>query len=405
VILTGRQLCGQVGRGPKQVTFAMTDSDIWRVADQQPAQSTPAPVDNFAPVPSPQPPPAFVEDLIGRRIGAALIDLVLLAGLGLILGLTVGEFSFGDGTFSIVLTGGWALLHVGLALLYYFAAEATTGQTVGKRLAGLQVVRRDGSGPSTGAVAGRTLLRVIDWLPLLYLVGFVATLATGARRERLGDMAARTAVRRAAPGQSRAAAVTILILVLGLAGGLFAYRASATVTASGPGVDSQGVQTYQRHGVRFEYPAGWHEAYMATTGSEDNTTPLWSAGVWPHATGAADVIMVNAYRLEVPPAQEDVQAALTQFTDQVKGMYEQSGGTLRTGPEDVTIAGTPGVRFTGTMTMDGTRVERIDVFFFAGSTKYALECHAVPDVFDEVARGCDLVQRTLTLTQPAGALG
>ena len=37
----------------------------------------------------------------------------------------------------------------------------------------------------------------MDWLPFFYLVGFVAMLATGTRRKRLGDLAAKTSVRRA----------------------------------------------------------------------------------------------------------------------------------------------------------------------------------------------------------------
>jgi uncharacterized RDD family membrane protein YckC len=70
--------------------------------------------------------------------------------------------------------GGGGAGFVALALLYYFALEAVTGQTVGKRLLGLRVSRR-GERASVGAVAGRTLLRVVDWLRLLYLVGFLTT--------------------------------------------------------------------------------------------------------------------------------------------------------------------------------------------------------------------------------------
>ena len=52
------------------------------------------------------------------------------------------------------------------------------------------------AGPAPGSVGLRTVLRVVDGLPFLYLVGFVAMLATGARRQRLGDLAARTLVTR-----------------------------------------------------------------------------------------------------------------------------------------------------------------------------------------------------------------
>jgi hypothetical protein len=67
----------------------------------------------------------------------------------------------------------------------------------------------------------------VDWLPLLYLVGFIAMLVTGPRRQRLGDLAAKTNVARALPVRHQglaAAAVAVVVLVLL---GLCFYRATA----------------------------------------------------------------------------------------------------------------------------------------------------------------------------------
>jgi hypothetical protein len=109
-------------------------------------------------------------------------------------------------------------LYLGLVLVYYFALEATIGQTVGKRLVGVRVVHGDGDRPSVGRVAIRTVVRLVDWLPLLYLVGFLTMLATGTRRQRLGDLAARTGIARAVPirhrGLTAAAVASALVLVL-----------------------------------------------------------------------------------------------------------------------------------------------------------------------------------------------
>jgi uncharacterized RDD family membrane protein YckC len=78
------------------------------------------------------------------RIGAALIDLALLFGLLVVLSVTIGEASMGDG-FSFSLNNNVdAALYLGLVLVYYFALEATIGQTVGKLLTGVRVVRADG---------------------------------------------------------------------------------------------------------------------------------------------------------------------------------------------------------------------------------------------------------------------
>lgn len=140
--------------------------------------------------------------------------MVLLAGLAVIMGLTVGQHSAGGGGFSVSLSGVWWLVYLALLLVYYFALEATTGQTVGKHLLSLTVVCADGTRPSTWAIAARTLLRIIDWFPLFYLVGFITILATGQRQQRLGDLAARTAVARTVPARHRGLALVPLAVVL-----------------------------------------------------------------------------------------------------------------------------------------------------------------------------------------------
>jgi uncharacterized RDD family membrane protein YckC len=133
-------------------------------------------------------------EVLGRRIAAALVDILLMAILFVVLGLLIGDSETDDGSASINLEGGAAVLYFALVLLYYGVTEATTGQTLGKRLLGVRVVKVDGSRPSAGAIAGRTLLRIVDGIPFAYLLGFVVVLATGRRRQRIGDLAAGTTV-------------------------------------------------------------------------------------------------------------------------------------------------------------------------------------------------------------------
>jgi uncharacterized RDD family membrane protein YckC len=180
------------------------------------------------------PTPPDQEDLLGRRSGAALIDVALLTGVYLILTLTVGEIRTESGTewgFYAGLNPAWWLVYLAVVLAYHFGFEVTVGQSVGKRLLGLRVTRSDGSRPSAAAIAVRTLLRLVDWLPALYLVGFIAMLATGERRMRLGDLAARTRVARALPAGHRGLALLPVALVTVLLA-LSAYYASVTGTAS-----------------------------------------------------------------------------------------------------------------------------------------------------------------------------
>jgi len=69
------------------------------------------------------------------------------------------------------------------------------GQTLGKRLLRLRVVDAQGLRLQFPQVALRNLLRLVDMLPLVYLVGGTASLVTR-RCQRLGDLAANTIVAR-----------------------------------------------------------------------------------------------------------------------------------------------------------------------------------------------------------------
>jgi len=199
----------------------MRDGD--GVEEEVLAMTTVSAPPNPQPVPEPAPRPATGsggEDLLGLRIAAALIDLAILLVLSVVLGVTMGEASRKGATFSYSLRGDALAVFLGLAFLYYFGLEATIGRTVGKLLLGLKVISEDGDRADVVAVAVRTVLRVVDWLPLMYLTGFVAAMATGIRRQRLGDLVAETVVVRALPvrrrGLAAAAAAVVGLVLLGL---------------------------------------------------------------------------------------------------------------------------------------------------------------------------------------------
>lgn len=69
------------------------------------------------------------------------------------------------------------------------------GQTIGKRLLRLRVVDAQGLRLTPQQIIIRNLMRVVDLLPLLYLVGGLACLLSRTA-QRLGDMAASTVVIR-----------------------------------------------------------------------------------------------------------------------------------------------------------------------------------------------------------------
>jgi uncharacterized RDD family membrane protein YckC len=131
---------------------------------------------------------------LGRRIGAALIDIVLLGLLFVLLAVTIGDTETEGANASFNLNGGPAILYAALVLAYYVACEAAVGQTLGKMLLKMRVVGEGGAKPSFGQILGRNLMRIVDGLPFLDLVGFITALATGEKGQRVGDIVAKTYV-------------------------------------------------------------------------------------------------------------------------------------------------------------------------------------------------------------------
>jgi len=332
----------------------MSDVDVPQASREDSVPSTPPP----GPAPGP-------EDLLGLRIAAALIDLALLAGILAILAAAVGQADLSGGNFSVDLTGTWAVVFLALALGYYFVLEAWAGQTVGKRLLGLRVLSAAGARPSVRAVAGRTLLRVVDWLPALYLAGFITTLATGTRRQRVGDLAARTAVARAAPVRHRGLALVPLAVVLLAAAGLLAYRA----TSAG------NTLTYRADGVSFNYPAAWTDYGTRYGESSGSGSQLWRTFVGPGPSTPYDGVIVTAYPVSQTVAAQNIGALIPALESEAKQLFKQAGGGVQAGPEKITMAGKPAVRFRGTgVIAGGTRYTSTIVFAFNGTTEYFVNC-------------------------------
>jgi len=104
---------------------------------------------------------------------------------------------------SLILSSAFWLAFLAL-LLIQLAAEwsyfvvldmLTGGRSLGKRVAGLRVVRDGGLPITFRASAVRNILRIVDYLPTTYLVGLVS-MVVSPEGKRLGDLAAGTLVVR-----------------------------------------------------------------------------------------------------------------------------------------------------------------------------------------------------------------
>lgn len=105
-----------------------------------------------------QPPPSDREEVLGRRISAALIDLALLVGVFIVVALAIGDTTVEGGTVSLSLSGLAAGVYLGLVFLYHFVLESAVGQTLGKLVLSLRVAGAEGGRPSPAAVGVRTVL-------------------------------------------------------------------------------------------------------------------------------------------------------------------------------------------------------------------------------------------------------
>jgi uncharacterized RDD family membrane protein YckC len=135
---------------------------------------------------------------IGSRFVAVLIDHLLQAGFYFVF-FILGAILFGAIANRINLLGKWALagfiaLNFLLIWGYYTLFEAFWhGQTPGKHIMKLRVIKDSGRQITLFESMARNLLRVIDYLPALYLAGVVTMLCTK-RNQRLGDLGAGTIV-------------------------------------------------------------------------------------------------------------------------------------------------------------------------------------------------------------------
>ena len=154
---------------------------------------------------------------IGSRAMAAITDLLIVLAASIVLGIVAVAVMAVGGFAGFNVGGSWGMAILVLAQFallwgYYVLFEGLMdGQTPGKRIHRIRVVREGGYSVTFGASAVRNLIRVLDMQPLfLYLVGMISVLATR-RGRRLGDIVAGTIVvredaRRTAPALGTAPA-------------------------------------------------------------------------------------------------------------------------------------------------------------------------------------------------------
>jgi uncharacterized RDD family membrane protein YckC len=127
----------------------------------------------------------------GSRLVAQIVDGIILLIVNYILGATMA----GATSFAFYGAEAYPLLGAGgvIFLLYFVILEGMWGATVGKMVMKIKVVREDGSACGLMPALIRNILRIIDALPFLYIIGLIF-MSRSDKKQRLGDRIAKTVV-------------------------------------------------------------------------------------------------------------------------------------------------------------------------------------------------------------------
>ncbi len=129
-----------------------------------------------------------------QRVMAFLFDQMILGPLIYIaLDITGLIADTPDTTLSDARAVAMAGLVYVINVLYFFLQEAFGGQTIGKRVVGIRVVRVGGAPLTVGRAFVRNALRCVDSMYVLLVVGFAVMFFTP-RKQRVGDLVAGTIV-------------------------------------------------------------------------------------------------------------------------------------------------------------------------------------------------------------------
>jgi uncharacterized RDD family membrane protein YckC len=127
---------------------------------------------------------------IGSRLGAAIVDFVILVIVGVGFGSLWGEHYSSPEASGFRLTGLPALAYFAICFLLLPVQEGVGGKTIGMRIMGIRVKRKDLSDAGVGNSIVRHLFDIVD---CFCLVGIIVA-ASNPQRQRVGDIVAGTLV-------------------------------------------------------------------------------------------------------------------------------------------------------------------------------------------------------------------
>jgi uncharacterized RDD family membrane protein YckC len=130
---------------------------------------------------------------VGDRMLSGLLDLVFLIAYFLLAWLLAGAIGIFEGLSRMGFFSVAMVISVPMLLYHLVMEQFFGGQSLGKKIMKIKVVKLDGTQPGFGAFLIRWVMRIIDTLLFNGIVALI-TVALSERSQRLGDMAAGTTV-------------------------------------------------------------------------------------------------------------------------------------------------------------------------------------------------------------------
>lgn len=128
---------------------------------------------------------------VGVRFGAQIIDGIAIFTIFILL-IRITPY-FTDILSSLFWVYDQLIVFATIEFLYFFLLEGFFGITLGKKAFKIRVVMEDGAQCRLVPSLIRNILRIIDVLPFLYIIG-VILISRSSRKQRLGDVVAHTIV-------------------------------------------------------------------------------------------------------------------------------------------------------------------------------------------------------------------
>ncbi|MUV04014.1 RDD family protein [Flavobacterium rakeshii] len=138
----------------------------------------------------------FTTASVGERVLAYLLDvLIIFCYYGVVISLVFNVFDIEHfiGTDSASLMAVYGFISLPVAFYALFFENLMEGQTVGKKILKIKVIKIDGYQSSFADYLIRWLFRIIEVTPPFSFIGLIVMIVSN-KTQRIGDMAAGTAV-------------------------------------------------------------------------------------------------------------------------------------------------------------------------------------------------------------------